>query len=80
MHEDQGEGDGVDAHQITQGKTPNAASLETYPDRPPDLVPVDITYDTVTEVARQLSWGAGPGGTDSVVLQRWILRFATMSR
>ena len=42
-------------------RPPIAASLDLYPDRPPELVPVDITDDTVTEVAGQLSVGAGPG-------------------
>ena len=54
---------------------PSASSLETYLDRPPELVPVDITDDTVTEVAGRLSGEAGPGGTDSVILQHWLLHF-----
>ena len=44
------------------------ASIDTYPDRPPDIVPVDITDDTVTEVAGQLSGGSRPVGTGSVSL------------
>ena len=55
------------------------ASLETYMHRPPDLVPVEITNNTVTEVAGRLSGGAGPGGTDSVSLQHWLLRFGAAS-
>ena len=51
------------------------ASLDSYPDRPLELTPVDITDDMVTAVAGRLSVGAGPGGTDSVSLQRWLLRF-----
>ena len=39
------------------------------------MVPVDITDDVVTAVAGRLSGGAGPGGTDSVSLQHWLLRF-----
>ena len=31
--------------------TPTAASLDSYPDHPPELVPVDITDKTVTAVA-----------------------------
>ena len=46
----------LDAH------PPSAASLETYQDRPQELVPLDITNDTVTEVAGLLSGGADPGG------------------
>ena len=30
---------------------PTAASLDTYPERRPEIVPVDITNDTVVEVA-----------------------------
>ena len=60
-------------------RTPTAASLDSYPDRPPELTPVDITDDTVTAVAGQLSGGAGPGGTDSVSLQHWLLRFGAAS-
>ena len=59
--------------------TPTAASLDSYPDRPPEISPVDITYDTVTEVAGRLLGGAGPGGTDSVLLHHWLMRFRTAS-
>ena len=41
---------------------PTAASLDTYPDRPPEFVPVDITDDTVTEMAGRIYVGSGPGG------------------
>ena len=53
-----------------EARTPTAASLYSYPDRPLDLTPVDITDNTVTAVAGQLLGGAGPGRTDSVLLQR----------
>ena len=49
-------------------RAPTAASLDSYPDRPPELVLVNIIYDTVTAVAGRLSGGAGPGGTDLVSL------------
>ena len=58
---------------------PTAASLDTYPYRPQELVPVDTTNDTVTEVAGHIYGGAGPGGTESVSLQNWILHFGTVS-
>ena len=58
---------------------PTEASLDSYPDRPPDLVHVDITNNTVAEVAGRLSGGAGPGGTESVSLQHWLLRFGAAS-
>ena len=49
--------------------SPTAASLDTYPDRPPNLVPGEITDNTMTKVAVKLSRGAGPGREDSVSLQ-----------
>ena len=52
-----------------ESRTPTAASLYSYPERPPELVPVEITDDTVTAVAERLLCGAGPGGTDSVSVQ-----------
>ena len=60
-------------------RPPTAASLDSYPDRPREIVPVDITNDTVTEVRGLLSGGTGPGGTDSVSLQHWLLRFGAAS-
>ena len=62
-----------------EARTPTAESLYLYPDRPPELTPVDITDDTVTAVAGRLSGGARPGGTDSVSLQHWLLRFGAAS-
>ena len=62
-----------------EARTPTAACLESYTGRPPELTPVDITDDTVTVVAGRLLSGAGPGGTDSVSLQQWILRFGAES-
>ena len=58
---------------------PTAAILDTYPDRPPELVPVDINDDTVTEMTGRISGGAGTRGTDSVILQHWLLRFRVTS-
>ena len=43
------------------------------------MVPVDITDDVVSAVAGRLSGGAGPGGTDSISLQHWLLRFGAAS-
>ena len=61
-------------------RPPHTASMDTYPDQPPELVPVYITNETVMEVARRLSRGAGPGGMDSVSLQHWILIFGAASK
>ena len=41
----------------------------------PELFPLDITDDTMTEVERKLSGGLGPGGLDLVSMQHWILQF-----
>ena len=62
-----------------EDRTTTAASLESYPGRPPELIPLDITEDTVTAVAGRLSGGSGPGGTDSVSLQHWLLQFGVAS-
>ena len=57
----------------------SAACLDAYPNNPPEMVPVDITDDVVAAVAGRLLGGAGPGGTDLVSLQHWILRFGAAS-
>ena len=64
---------------LPEALAPTAASLDSYPDLPPELVPVDIIDDTVTAVAGRISGGAGPGGTDSVSLQQRLLRFGAAS-
>ena len=56
-------------------RPPLAACLDAYPNNPPEMVPVNITDDVVAAVAGRLLGGAGPGGTDSVSLQHWLLRF-----
>ena len=62
-----------------EAQTPTAASMDSYPDRTPEITPVDITKDTVTTVAGRLSVGAGPGGIDLVYLQHCLLRFQAAS-
>ena len=62
-----------------EARTPTAASLDSYPDHPLELVLVDINNNIVAAVAGQLSGGAGTGGTDSVSLQYWLLRFGEAS-
>ena len=62
-----------------EARTPTAESLDCYTGRPPELTSVDITDDTVTAVAGRLLGGAGPGGTDSVSSQHWLLRFGAAS-
>ena len=58
---------------------PTADRLDLYSDRPKELVPVDITNNTVMSVAGRLSGGAGPGGTGYVSLQHWLVRFRAAS-
>ena len=60
-------------------RPPSATCLDAYPGKPPEMVPVDITDDVVLAVAGRLSWGAGTGGTDSISLQHWLLRFGAAS-
>ena len=60
-------------------RPPSATFLDAYPGKPPEMVLVDITDDVVSAVAGRLSGGAGPGGTDSISLQHWLLRFGAAS-
>ena len=64
---------------LPDAHTPSAASLDAYPNNPPEIVPVDITDDVVVAVAGRLTGVAGTGGTDSVSLQHWLLRFRAAS-
>ena len=46
---------------------PSAACMNNYTDKPPEMVPVNITDDVVSAVAGHLLGGAGQGGlTQSV--------------
>ena len=60
-------------------RPPSAACLNAYPGKPPEMVPVDIMDDVVSSVIGRLSGGAGPGGTDSISIQHWLLRFGAAS-
>ena len=62
-----------------ESRPPTGASLDSYLDRPTELVPVYITSNTMTTVAVQISGRAGPGGTKSVCLQHWLLFFGVES-
>ena len=46
-----------------EARTTTASSLDSYPDRPPELTPVYITNDTVTAVAGA-TLGRGRTGKD----------------
>jgi hypothetical protein len=54
------------------------AVFEEYPNTPTPI-PLDITAETVEAVATKMSGAAGPGGTDAVALQNWLLRFGSES-
>ena len=58
---------------------PTVTSLDSYPECPPELVPLNIIDNMVTAVAGQLLGLAGPKGMDSVILQHWLLRFGGAS-
>ena len=60
-------------------RPPSAACLDAYPGKPPEMVPVGITDYVVSAVAGHLLGGAGPGGNDSISLQRWVLQFREAS-
>ena len=47
-------------------------SADAYSGCPPELVPLELTEDTITEVLWYLLGGYRPGGTDSVSLQHWL--------
>eukprot|EP00978_Attheya_sp_CCMP212_P038941 scaffold198092_cov45-Attheya_sp.AAC.1 len=57
-------------------RIPEVEDLEEY-DTLPEFVRVDITDETVEKVVRRLSGAAGPGGTDAMSLQHWLLRFGS---
>lgn len=46
----------------------------------PAVIPVRISEETVDTIARRLSGSAGPGGTDAINLQHWLLRHGMMSQ
>ena len=62
-----------------EAQTPMMACLDSYTGRPPEITLVDITENMVIAVAGRISGGDGPGGTDSVSLQHWLLRFGSAS-
>ena len=63
----------------SDARPPSATCLDAYPGTPPEMVLVDITDDVVSAVAGRLSGGAGPGETDLISLQHWLLWFGAAS-
>jgi hypothetical protein len=53
-------------------------AFEPYPYLPTPIL-VTITQDDVEAISTRLSGAAGPGGTDSVELSNWLLRFGRES-
>ena len=43
------------------------------------FVPVEVTNETVDSITPQLLGEVGPGGTDLVSLQQWLLQFGAAS-
>ena len=60
-------------------RPPMASNLEAYGGKPPVLVPVGITDETVATIARKFSGAPEPGISESVSLQKWLLRFGAAS-
>ena len=48
--------------------------LQTY-EETPTFIPVDITEEDIESVAQKFLGSPGPGGTESEVLQEWLLKF-----
>ena len=74
---------GLPVRDVLESKHPQAVSppieeLEPY-EVVPELPTLDITGDVVEVVAKKMSGAAGPGGTDAVALQHWLLRFGVAS-
>ena len=60
-------------------RDPDVSHWEEY-DETPAFIDIDITEDTVEEVSRHLSGGAGLNGTDSQEMSRWLTCYGPASR
>ena len=60
-------------------RPPTRTSLESYPVQLPDLILIDMTEDTVTDITGNLSIGSGTRGSDLVSLNKWLLQFRAAS-
>ena len=58
-----------------EARPETAAILYIYEAPPPEMVQLDVTAETVSDAGRWISGGSGPGGTNMVSLQHWILRY-----
>eukprot|EP00957_Ditylum_brightwellii_P034311 2601815-Ditylum_brightwellii.AAC.1 len=57
---------------------PPESAFETYEDMPA-FIDLDITAGTVMHIASQMQGSAGPGNTEAVSWQEWLLRFGAAS-
>ena len=57
---------------------PSNIAMEEY-DSLPALIDVDISEETVLNVAKKLKGSGGPGGTDYAAMQNWLLRYGHIS-
>jgi hypothetical protein len=58
--------------------TPQPSTLHPY-DVTPEFSSVDITHDTIEQVARNLSGSSGLGGVDSQAVAHWLLAYGNAS-
>ena len=56
-----------------EARPETAAILYRYEGDPPEMVQLDVTAETVSDAGWWIFGGSGPGGTDMVSLQHWIL-------
>ena len=74
---------GLPVREVLASKHPPAVSPPIEELEPYEVVPVmpslDITVDVVEKIAKKMSGAAGPGGTDAIALQHWLLRFGVES-
>ena len=63
----------------TSAWTPSSTILGTYLGPPPEMVQMDLSLDTVTNLALKLSVGEGTGGSECVSLHKWLFLFCEAS-
>ena len=60
-------------------RIPLLKDLTTY-DNVPEMLHIDITENTLAEVAKDIKGSAGPVGCDSLSVQQWLLHFSGLSK
>ena len=61
-----------------QSLEPSSEAIVDY-ENTPLFIHVDISEETVLNVAKKLKGSGGPGGNDYAALQNWLLRFGHIS-